>query len=544
MQHQLHCRFHAMAFFGPLVAIVGAAAVQAATIGYWRMEDGSAGATATSIASEVNASTMDGTAHGDTILFDADVPAALVYDPATGAYQANTTSVVFPGTSTSAASHFTVDDNTNTPPLHEPTSFTIETFARIDSSNDRWTAVLGKQRSGTSPAWQWDLRGAAGQLGMRYDTQDSPNAGDGQSNENFTTSKIVTDDRWHHIATTYNAATRTFDMYVDYQLARSDQINNDGEIYYNGNPLLIGTVVGGRPLNARLDEVRYSDTVLGPSDFLLALDSEIDTGNVNGYWRMEDGPAGQAIATAVSEVNNSLMQGTGSGNGTLVFSDDVPGSQILDPLTGEISANSTSMYSGGDSYISVDDDTAMVLHEPASFTIEAFAKVSDDTGNYSEIIQKPRSGGFTWQFDLRGDSDGDGDYDRLAMRVDSNDGDNGSVNQHYTGSHPEAILTDGAWHHIAATYNEPTRTFTMFVDYEEVGQFTLSNNGVLQYDGSELRLGGQSNTSSLIGNLDEVRLSRVVLGPDQFLRVVPEPGALVLALSGLGLLLATRRRKR
>lgn len=528
--------------FALLAASLMALPAQAAAIGYWRMEDASAGSTASAIASGVNSPVMDGTANGATILFDADVPAAFVYDPLSGGLWSNATSARFNGTS-----HFAIDDNTNSPPLHEPASFTIETFARIDPSNAQYTAVLSKERSGTSPAWQWDLRGLAGQIGMRYDTQDSPNPGLGQSNEYFTAPTIVTDNTWHHIATTYDASTRTFTMYVDYQPVKSDQINNNGELYYNGRPLRLGTVDGSRPLNARLDEVRYSNTILGPNDFLVALDSD----TVNGYWRMEDGQAGQDITTAASEVNNTRMQGTGTGNGDLVFSADTPGSQIYDPLSDQILINTRSMYTAGNSYISVDDDTAMVLHEPASFTIEAFAKVDDTTGNYSEIIQKPRSGGFTWQFDLRGDSDGDGDFDRLAMRVDSQDADgddgptagDGTSNQYSIGSNPEAILTDGLWHHIAATYDEPTRTFTMFVDYEQVGQFTLSDQGVLRYNGSELRLGGEDSTSSLIGNLDEVRLSRLVLGPDQFLRVVPEPSAIALLLLGVFALAIGRRRR-
>lgn len=53
---------------------------------------------------------------------------------------------------------------------------------------------------------------------------------------------------------------------------------------------------------------------------------------------------------------------------------------------------------------------------------------------------------------------------------------------------------------------------------------------------------GASSGDRFTGGIDEVRLSNMVLTPDQFLTAVPEPGSLALLLGAIGVGVCWLRR--
>jgi len=225
--------------------------------GYWRMEDGAAGSTASTIDSEVYNSQMQGVAVGSNLAFSGEVAAPKIFNPLDGTVSDNSTSL-----SVGSASHMSVADNLFS--LHEPETFTIEFFAKWDAASADWADVIQKERSGSSPTWQLDVP-SDGRLRVRVDSEDSPSPGDGESNQNISSSAVVTDAEWHHVAGTYDDATNTLEMFVDYASVGSMTLANGGELFYNGNPLKIG---GHREFLGLIDEVRLTSGILTPDQFL------------------------------------------------------------------------------------------------------------------------------------------------------------------------------------------------------------------------------------------------------------------------------------
>lgn len=129
----------------------------------------------------------------------------------------------------------------------------------------------------------------------------------------------------------------------------------------------------------------------------------------------------------------------------------------------------------------------------------------------------------------------------------------------------EAIPTTGddafvadEWFHVAATYdgNENTADnfklyWTKLNDTQILANEILSTNMTSDLSGNnsifgignDYRTSGTGNTNNLGGFIDEVRISSVARGANEFLFVaVPEPATATLALLGLGGMLIRRRR--
>ncbi len=76
-------------------------------------------------------------------------------------------------------------------------------------------------------------------------------------------------------------------------------------------------------------------------------------------------------------------------------------------------------------------------------------------------------------------------------------------------------LADGAWHHVALSYDQPNRTFTLYVDYQSVLTATVGERGLLDlpygYYFSRMQC-----TRGFEGWMDEIRFTNGALTPDEF----------------------------
>ncbi len=240
-------------------------------------------------------------------------------------------------------------------------------------------------------------------------------------------------------------------------------------------------------------------------------------GSPVGYWRFEGGSDGNAIGTATSEVNSPSMDGgQWDGNATnVLYSTNVPGAYVYDPVTSQYSSNTGSMRAPASGSV---DNSQIVAHNMSvltngSWTLEMFVKIEDGGG----------------AADLPANS-----YNRL-FNLDGSVSCNGTVGASGGGttllqfklgstiSDYSSNLEDGNWHHLAyvVNYNSGTDTaaITLYSDYVAVASTTVSG----KFTGTtDLRFGvSSSNLSDFDWFLDEVRLGDGVLMDYQFLQVSP-----------------------
>jgi hypothetical protein len=239
----------------------------------------------------------------------------------------------------------------------------------------------------------------------------------------------------------------------------------------------------------------------------------------SGYWRFEEGRAGEAAGAVASAVNGPALAGKAGAfekGAPPAFDGAVPFKELWDGAAGQPAAiaNSGSLrFSapevtgsgspvGGEVVVS----GAEALACPESFTLEAFVRVARLTPRHALIASKRRNGqtGASWSLSLT-------PAGALGVRFDTQPGaqTGGPGFNQIIGS--PAVVSDGAWHHVALTYDAGTRAVGLFVDYVPSGRGTTLNQ--LVYDESDLVFG-----RGLDGWLDEVRLSAAALHPEQFLR--------------------------
>ncbi len=279
------------------IAVTSGAAVmaiamgaQASTIGYWQLQDGAAGATASTIATVVNSGTLSGVASGQdggpAPKFSADVPGGIIIDGVGGPIvnASNTASLLFDNTggtdgsgtlATTTGGKVTIADPGGVDSLLKPRNFTIEGFIKVNATVN-WPTVLGKSRNNTAnTSWTIDLNGdsslpidpnSQNNLRARVDSQPgTTNSGTGW-NQGFSTPAQLDGGQWHHFAMSYEDATRNLKLYFDYQEVRSSTTVNP--IVYDDLLLYFGNLAGGRALDGWLDEIRLTGSVLNSDQFL------------------------------------------------------------------------------------------------------------------------------------------------------------------------------------------------------------------------------------------------------------------------------------
>ena len=251
-----------------MMVVVGV--TSAGPVGLWHFDDGRSEDTVTALASESNASAMSAKAgvygKGALPVFDVDTPATSIWDGATlrVANPQNRCSLRFlnegvTGTGSPVGGEVTLpgaDARTHAADL------TVEAFVKMNRQMPRHALIVSKRRHGqTGATWSLSID-PQGRVRARLDTQPGadPKSGPG-FNQSFGSTGNMADGAWHHVALTFNHATRSASIYVDY--VRCGGGVTAGPLVYDDSPLVFG-----RGLDGWLDEVRLTAEVLHPEQFL------------------------------------------------------------------------------------------------------------------------------------------------------------------------------------------------------------------------------------------------------------------------------------
>jgi hypothetical protein len=322
-------------------------------------------------------------------------------------------------------------------------------------------------------------------------------------------------------------------------------------------------------------------TIILSCTVLLVLSSSLFANPV-GYWRFDELSASPGAAlNPVSSVNDASLNATTSG--TPIYSSDVPGPRILDPLSGSIVDNAFSL-DGTAASSRVNVANHALLNASTDFTVEFFLRLNGEPASYESFVQRidtthntgaggPGRNYRRWQVDFdhgnnltsgfgearsRFDTydpslvitdpiEGQTDYNRVAhgnhLFIDTDTGSN-DIND-YTAGDPstqgDGLNDDPAtWHHLAVTVSN--NVVSLFMDYAPAAGSQLTLAGTFVHPDGQLRFGKlSSGTHGLF--MDELRYSDSVLTPEQFLVAIPEPAVPALVLFGAMLLQFIHQRR-
>lgn len=351
----------------------------------------------------------------------------------------------------------------------------------------------------------------------------------------------VNNGAWHHVAFTYDGSNVR--IYVDYEIDKKNSDDTDrvldktGTIpTYSDNSTWVGGYAygsasdGGRKFPGVIDEIRVSNATLTPDQFLRMQRLDADDADVarvsfepdeygfrqNDYINLSDnlGPnRNKAVFRRVSGAEPSIYD-----------TETKAGAVIAAGMYSDIRPENVASYYqetngvGKANYIHVPYVSQMISGgdgAAASYTIETFFKTRGRvTGgeNYRQVVFK--FGAQPWInviFDAKSS--------RRLLYVYYLDG---TTAGHYPVSDVPNI-DDGKWHHVACVVDGTAQTnnISFYLDYRLDKAFTgtLPNVGT----GNSMFFGAKENGGGQFfdGWLDDIRVTRRALTPDEFLTTHP-----------------------
>ncbi|HRR79451.1 MAG TPA: PEP-CTERM sorting domain-containing protein [Planctomycetota bacterium] len=228
-----------------------------------------------------------------------------------------------------------------------------------------------------------------------------------------------------------------------------------------------------------------------------------------GLWRFEGNPGDPVGVVPNATPADGMPNATGSG--TAIYSALIPGALILDPLTGLMYANTSSLAMGAGSGLVTALDNA-VFDAATSFTIEAFVRLGSSPGaTYpAYVARRYDAGGGSyrgWQLDKSNTHAG-------RARVDTSSAQNQVVTA--------GTMAADNWYHTALSYDATTGLLKYYFNYTTIATATLSGypgtSSQLSNIAADLVMGSASADWGTNAAVDEVRLTPLAIASQGFLR--------------------------
>ena len=329
---------------------------------------------------------------------------------------------------------------------------------------------------------------------------------------------IRTDDgQWHHAAVVFDRARSTMTLFRDYEPVSSPTYT--GIVAPTNTPIYIG---GGydntgayRPYDGMIDNVRITMRALTVGEFLRS-DHATPSGKTIAWASFDNALDATAPACAFT---NGIASAAATG-GTVPSYLAFPGGDSIRIEDGSENVlrhgNLASLFCAT-SVVKYADNLLLPLVKDQ--TIE-FRVKADPQEKFTDIVRCNLYRN-TAPIPVWGLSGGELDGRVLRFRcalVGTSYFEEAGMNED-TG----VVAFDGKWHHIALTLSQADGkvTASIYKDYEATPSWTKTKAGQLCYGAgyASVWLGASSSTTAFFnGQIDELRISRGILTPDEFLR--------------------------
>ena len=362
------------------------------------------------------------------------------------------------------------------------------------------------------------------------------------------------DGKWHHVAVV--ATNSKVQVWVDYKQYGSVTVDGTRSSTATRNIKL------GGPLHARYSCVRASTRALGRTEFLRVSNLETYAPLTGFHWTF-DGPKEIVLPSvmtnaAVSHATlNPSVYATMTGNGgvnnrsTATYGGRLIRTHMLvcDGFGGAPRTNATcarfesptlaagTYYRGGPnvSFAMTGDNTDYLLGD---FTVEGFFKF--DKQNWLDTndglpegrhqmtlfsVVRPSSTPYAaWSFSMVTAMT----TPRLRLGAYAQGGGDSMVYQYSESG--KVFFNDNQWHHVAVSYDKTNHRFIGYYDYAPVVTNQLSAPiGYVDNGSFYVGNGPAINENAFHGWVDEVRLRRDCIEPENFLRQTPVPFGLMIS---------------
>jgi len=523
--------------------------------GYWRFDNGVAGAqapAATGSIADYSGKGNHGTAmnaSGSTKpVYRSDVAQPLVG----GAY--NDLSLDF----NSSQNHYVAVPNAPSLDFDGDTdTYTIEGWVKLEPGASGRQYLVQKKVIGDGDGDQQyallanigDLATAGVQFTQPGFTPTSRQVGmafaNGSQQYTAVSTQSITDNEWHYVAATLNANNDTVRFVVDDQMevlhgvSLSHYVPTDAPLIFGGH--FNSSSVFSPRTNGRLDEIRISAGEPRP-DGLLS-DAAAQAASTVGWYRFENGSLGQPAPGTpqhVVDFSGFANHGTAANGPTYA-----PPCGTVIPVDGTPNTLSLGIARASGQYVEVPHDPSISFGNNP-FTLEAFVKLATPSTNSvagrQYVMLKKAIGEADTKADYgllatAGDIGGASRYANLCLALGK-----GTGGTAWSPILSDLAITDTDWHSISAAFDPDTNLVRFVldgvVDYQSTAFVPGENTG-------SLVLGGHFDASGTLapgfnGWLDEVRISSRYLEYGELLGI-PEPTS--MALLGLGLAALARRRR-
>ena len=475
-----------------------------------------------------------------------------LYDPVTGTSYSNDRGMILCGDSAGGSAYTSGAVTTSDSSVFRRQTFTAEAFVRMPQAMTTKAdeaspnAIFCVGRALTDDAWGFHYN--KGYILTRFkigSTLGTPG-----------TPVKIDDDKWHHIAFTAEAdgtASVRIRLYLDYRLFHEKTY--EGQIdYENVAAFVIGVnrFASGRKFPGCIDEFRFSDRALAPSEFLRFKDENLGIGkdvsaDVAAWWPMEGYPSDYWFDLDPALGRTYWRDKSGWSLTKYHFGGDVGekvGAYVGDHLQDAIWERYYGTdFSNGGSYrtINRDEVTAdlqkqgdyVMLTPPTGatpltdgdFTLEYFYKSNggNKLGANCTLMMLP--------------TDETGDFKSpspVLQHYFSKGGTSSLIYVPAVGDQGECWglgTLDSKWHHFACAYDKKARRLVVYVDRKV--QQTVENLD-LKVTSQSIVLGARGrmwNTNSAFdGWIDEIRITRKALAKNELMQLKSAPGGMAIII--------------
>lgn len=330
-----------------------------------------------------------------------------------------------------------------------------------------------------------------------------------------TSSPVMTDGGWHHVALVYDVENKVCSLYADYACIIQETVTLRHD-YGTSEKIYIGSSTGlAQFFNGWLDEVRLTARALGVKEFQ---NTKSFDGAILAWYDFEDDFSVKPMGAPMQK-DGAIRDLTDGCSVTL--DDRVWGSGLRD-------ANDKVIRDTNSKSLRIDRGAVVyprnLLIEARAATVEMFlcplGLAGDNGGSWASVVglhpaslsdSAKKSGSVSWQLRYGGES-----THRLQVFFQTKD-------KEYAVSFPANVnYLDGKWHHVAFSFEPksdgPGTVVRLYWDYDKVVEQAIEGEVNLPTTQGYLELGLPVVEGRLFnGLIDELRIHNGVVEPASFL---------------------------